>query len=89
MAKHQCAWLGQYMANVAMKANLKGGGTNHAANGVDKSLSNTLVLGADITHPGSGAFQGSPSTAALVGLREANRDDFRGVMHLQLAKQEV
>jgi eukaryotic translation initiation factor 2C len=81
--------LGQYMANVAMKANLKGGGTNHTAKGVDKWLSNTLVLGADVTHPGSGALQGSSSIAALVGSRGANGGKFRGVMQLQLVKQEV
>jgi eukaryotic translation initiation factor 2C len=81
--------LGQHMANVAMKTNLNGGGTNHTAKGVDKWLSNTLVLGADVTHPGSGALQGSSSIAALVGSRGANWGDFRGVMQLQLAKQEV
>jgi eukaryotic translation initiation factor 2C len=81
--------LGQYMANVAMKANLKGGGINHTAKGVDKWLSDTLVLGADVTHPGSGALQGSPSIAAIVGSRGPTGGSFRGKMKMQAARQEV
>jgi eukaryotic translation initiation factor 2C len=81
--------LGQYMANVAMKANLKGAGINHSAQGVQQWLTDTLVLGADVTHPGSGALQGSPSIAALVGSMEASGGRFLGNMKLQAAKQEV
>jgi eukaryotic translation initiation factor 2C len=81
--------LGQYMANVAMKANLKGAGINHSAPGVSNWLSNTLVIGADVTHPGSGALEGSPSVAAMVGSLEASGGRFRGKMELQPGKQEV
>ncbi|KAH7092064.1 ribonuclease H-like domain-containing protein [Paraphoma chrysanthemicola] len=56
----------QYMANVAMKANLKVAGLNHTALGVEDWLSNTLVLGSDLTHPGNGAVDNCPSTSALM-----------------------
>lgn len=83
------AALSQYMANVAMKANLKGAGINHSAPGVEQWLSKTLILGADVTHPGSGALDGSPSIAAIVGSLEASGGRFRGRVQLQAGKQEV
>ncbi|KAI4672821.1 uncharacterized protein J4E78_001324 [Alternaria triticimaculans] len=73
----------QYMANVAMKANLKVQGINHNVVGVNQWFENTLVLGADITHPGSGAIETCPSIAAVVGSVESNAGRFRGVLHLQ------
>ncbi|CAN9434596.1 unnamed protein product [Alternaria alternata] len=81
--------LGQYMANVAMKENLKMAGINHSAQGVEEQLENTIVIGADVTHPGSGALQGTPSIAAIVSSLEANGGRFRGNMRLQSAKQEI
>ncbi|KAL1798359.1 hypothetical protein ACET3X_002396 [Alternaria dauci] len=81
--------IAQYMANVAMKANLKMAGINHSAAGVDTWLDKTLVLGADCTHPGSGALKGSPSVAAVVGSLEANGGRFRGKLKLHPGKQEI
>ena len=81
--------IAQYMANIAMKANLKMAGINHSTPGLDKDLSNTLILGADCTHPGSGALAGSPSVAAVVGSLEANGGRFRGKLKLQRPKEEV
>ncbi|KAG9194153.1 hypothetical protein G6011_04188 [Alternaria panax] len=79
----------QYMANVAMKANLKMAGINHSAPGIETWLNKTLVLGADCTHPGSGALKGSPSVAAVVGSLDANGGRFRGKLKLQPGKQEI
>lgn len=73
----------QYMANVAMKANLKVSGINHTASGVSDVLADILVIGADITHPGSGAIENCPSIAAVVGSVEKNGGLFRGEMSLQ------
>lgn len=56
----------QYMANVAMKANLKAAGINHSATGVSNWLKNTLVLGADLTHAGNSAIDNCPSISAVV-----------------------
>ncbi|KAI4615118.1 hypothetical protein J4E83_006842 [Alternaria metachromatica] len=81
--------IAQYMANIAMKANLKMAGINHSTPGLDKDLSNTLILGADCTHPGSGALAGSPSVAAVVGSLEANGGRFRGKLKLQRPKEEI
>lgn len=79
----------QYMANIAMKANLKMAGTNHSSPGIETWMKNTLVLGADCTHPGSAALLGSPSVAAVVGSLEANGGRLRGKLKLQKGKQEV
>ncbi|KAF2643954.1 Piwi-domain-containing protein [Massarina eburnea CBS 473.64] len=80
----------QYTANVAMKANLKMIGINHSAQQLFKQfLENTLILGADLTHPGSGAVMGSPSIAAVVGSVEANVGRFRGIMRLQRMQDTI
>lgn len=89
MVQHGKGVSPQYMANIAMKANLKMAGQNHSAQGVNAWLQDTLVLGADVTHPGSGALEGTPSIAAVVGSIEANGGRFQGIMCLQAAKQEV
>jgi eukaryotic translation initiation factor 2C len=73
----------QYMANVAMKANLKMRGLNHTVRGVDKQIQHTLILGADITHPGAGAVDACPSIAAVVGSVEDHTGRFRGELSLQ------
>ncbi|KAJ2997992.1 hypothetical protein HDV02_004994 [Globomyces sp. JEL0801] len=53
----------QYIVNVALKANIKIGGTT---NTVDRPLQSklTMYLGADVTHPAPGSM--SPSIAAVV-----------------------
>jgi eukaryotic translation initiation factor 2C len=73
----------QYMANLKMAGN------NHSAPGIDKWLKNTLVLGADCTHPGSGVLMGTPSIAAVVGSLEADGGRFCSNFQLQKPKQEV
>ncbi|KAF2024624.1 stem cell self-renewal protein Piwi, partial [Setomelanomma holmii] len=79
----------QYMANVAMKVNLKGAGINHTTQGVANWMGDTLVLGADVTHPGSSALAGSPSITAMVGSMEASGGRFTGNMQMQQAKTEI
>jgi eukaryotic translation initiation factor 2C len=77
----------QYMANIMMKANLKFGGSNHTVHfdnsDIKANLQGTLVLGADVTHPGSGSLVGCPSIAAVVGSIDSNAAKFRGSMKLQ------
>ncbi|KAF2798180.1 Piwi-domain-containing protein [Melanomma pulvis-pyrius CBS 109.77] len=78
-----------YLGNVIMKINLKTGGRNHTAansKGQDKievMLKDTLVLGADVTHPGPGSLSGCPSIAAVVGSVDAAGGKFLGSMRLQ------
>jgi eukaryotic translation initiation factor 2C len=79
--------LNQYIGNIMMKANLKMGGINHLAESRDGNigrwLSNTLVLGADVTHPSNGALLGCPSVAALVGSVESTGGRFLDSLSLQ------
>jgi eukaryotic translation initiation factor 2C len=80
----------QYMANIMMKANLKWGGGNHTVqlakepkSKIQVILKDTLVLGADLTHPGPGSLVGCPSIAAVVGSVDSAATTFRGSMRLQ------
>jgi eukaryotic translation initiation factor 2C len=74
----------QYMGNIAMKANLKKGGVNHATTLVQDVAKNTLVLGADVTHPSPGALPGAPSIAAVVGSLGETGGKFVGELSLQI-----
>ena len=60
----------QYLANVAMKINLKLGGANQwlgAGAGSQGILAKpTMFVGIDVTHPGAASQGGSPSIAAVV-----------------------
>lgn len=78
----------QYMANVAMKANLKVCGVNHTVTGIDSLLKRTLVLGADLTHPGNGAVDGCPSISGVVSSVEGTGGWFLGQSYLQ-PKSEI
>jgi eukaryotic translation initiation factor 2C len=79
--------LDEVVGNIMMKVNLKMGGINHSAlsslGNIDKWLKDTLVLGADVTHPSSGALPGSPSVAAVVGSVESTGGCFLGDPRLQ------
>lgn len=59
----------QYHANVALKINLKLGGTNHLLSDADIGIitnSKTMVIGLDVTHPSPGSGDAAPSIAAMV-----------------------
>ncbi|KAF1972564.1 stem cell self-renewal protein Piwi [Bimuria novae-zelandiae CBS 107.79] len=58
-------------------------GTNHSALGVDKWLSNTLILEADVMHSRPGALFGTPSIAAIVGSTNRLGGTFLGSLRLQ------
>jgi eukaryotic translation initiation factor 2C len=95
--------LSQYFANVMMKVNLKQGGRNHTVcdetpgeGTIRHSLFNNpparsvMVLGSDVTHPGSSSLIGCPSIAALVGSVDLDGGKFLGSMRLQeKSKKEV
>jgi hypothetical protein len=46
-------------------------------------MQNTLVLGADLSHPGPGAIQGCPSIAAIFASVDDDGGKFLGSMRLQ------
>ncbi|KAH7092068.1 Piwi domain-containing protein [Paraphoma chrysanthemicola] len=73
----------KYWANVMMKVNLKTGGVNHTVAGIADVMKDTLVLGADVTHPGRGSLFGTPSIAAVVGSVDQTGGKFLGSLRLQ------
>jgi eukaryotic translation initiation factor 2C len=85
----------QYLGNVMMKANLKCEGINHSAGGaiIDGNtnyktamtdvIRETMVLGADVTHPSLNSVEGCPSIAAIVGSVDDYGGKFLGSMRLQ------
>ncbi|KAL5450265.1 hypothetical protein PMIN07_001265 [Paraphaeosphaeria minitans] len=77
--------IGEKMGNIMLKMNLKLGGINHTIEGglVQGTFADTLVLGADVTHPGPTSIPGCPSVAAFVGSVDAHAGRFLGSMRLQ------
>ncbi|KOC07290.1 piwil3 protein [Aspergillus flavus AF70] len=72
--------LDQYMRNVAMKFNLKLGGTNHVVDNLRLSIINedkTMIVGLDVTHP-TGSSQVSSATAPSVPAMVASIDKTLG-----------
>lgn len=89
-----------YMAGVALKLNLKLGNWNWEACGdlgeIRNYIShrvgarlNTLILGADVTHPGPNSVEGCPSVAAVVGNVDLVCGRMPGSMRYQLGRVEM
>ena len=77
----------QYMANVALKFNLKMGGRNHrvVSDGLKLVDENkTMFLGIDVTHPSPGSSSKAPSVASMV----ANIDPFLSQWPAELRVQK-
>lgn len=58
-----------YCANLALKMNLKAGGTNRVLPNNKLGVNadgNTMVVGIDVTHPSRGSGDNIPSVAAMV-----------------------
>ena len=56
-----------YLANVALKVNLKLGGINHKLRNLSTIYEHTMVIGIDVTHPSPGQTKRTaPSVAAMV-----------------------
>jgi len=87
----------QVMSNLALKVNMKMGGDNHwldfahlnNAIGSANRAKNTMVCGADVTHPSSGTRVGCPSIACVVGSVDNYFMNYPGSMRLQAGRQEV
>ena len=81
----------QYFANVALKFNLKKGGTNQS---LDKSKlgivgeGNTMVVGIDVTHPSPGSATNAPSIASMVASTDGQLGQWPAVLRIQAARQE-
>jgi len=66
-----------------MKIILKGNGINHEIQALKSTFSNTMVIGADVTHPSPGCIPGCPSIAAVVGSIDESGGKYLGSMRLQ------
>lgn len=81
----------QYIANVALKINLKLGGINQVVEArnlhvVDKDT--TMVLGIDVTHPSPGSASNAPSVAAMVASVDKHLGQWPAVLRVQRGRQE-
>ncbi|KAK3711193.1 hypothetical protein LTR37_009786 [Vermiconidia calcicola] len=79
-----------YMRNIAMKLNLRCGNWNHRLRPADllPRHSDTIILGADVTHPGGGSLRFTPSIAAVVGSIDQHFARFLGSMRLNTSRKE-
>ena len=81
----------QYYANVALKFNLKSGGTNQL---LPKRLGflndgETMVVGIDVTHPAPKSMEGTPSIAAVVASIDEHFGQWPGSIRCQTSKKEM
>ncbi|KAK0898784.1 hypothetical protein LTR02_010003 [Friedmanniomyces endolithicus] len=91
-------WKAQTISNIALKYNLKsarGGRDNHHFDKEDIRIlrsadeqADTIVIGADVTHPGKGSAGATPSIAAVVGSADDQFMQFPGSMRLQRGSKE-
>jgi eukaryotic translation initiation factor 2C len=94
----------QHCANIGLKLNLKGDGQNHKVardnirelykpanklTPLEKVDCDTIVIGADVTHPLGHCAPACPSVAAVVGSVDNDFTKFPGSMRLQRSKTEV
>lgn len=82
----------QYMANNALKINLKLGGVNHnldqSSAGI-LSQGKTMVVGIDATHPSSTELENFPTVAAIVASTDGRLGQWPGDARIQTSKQEI
>ncbi|KAI0828161.1 Piwi domain-containing protein [Trametes gibbosa] len=82
----------QYFANVALKFNIKLGGVNHELGERNMAWLRrepTMLVGMDVTHPGSGTVRGTPSIAAVVGSVDKYMAQYPASLRLQESKKEM
>ncbi len=82
----------QYFSNVALKVNTKLGGHNHLLDDKDMKWlrqKRTMIIGADVTHPGPTSIDGTPSIAAVVASVDAHFVHYPASIRLQETKKEV
>jgi hypothetical protein len=85
----------RYAANVMLKVNLKMGGINTALMAPKNSLveillgPTTMIVGADVTHPGPGSMKDTDSIAAVVATYEETFSHYPASIRCQQSKQEM
>ncbi|KAG1880920.1 Piwi domain-containing protein [Suillus subluteus] len=82
----------QYFSNVALKLNTKLGGINHMLDAESMkwwTKAKTMVVGMDVTHPGPGSVEGTPSIAAVVASADSSFVQFPASLRCQETKKEM
>jgi eukaryotic translation initiation factor 2C len=72
-----------FVANNAMKVNSRMNGINHISDfeknlPMDVKMAETIIIGADVSHPGFGASPGTGSIAAMVGTMDPRGQLYAG-----------
>jgi eukaryotic translation initiation factor 2C len=81
----------QYMANVALKFNLKLGGTNQVIDNKNLGIidqNKTMVVGLDVTHPSPGSSANAPSVSAMVASIDNRLGQWPATLRIQRGRQE-
>ncbi|KAH7014059.1 ribonuclease H-like domain-containing protein, partial [Macrophomina phaseolina] len=82
----------QYLANVALKINLKLGGRNQFLDSSKLGIlseGKTMVVGIDVTHPSPGSSSNAPSVAAIVASIDKWLGQWPAELQVQNARQEM
>ncbi|KAG2753631.1 Piwi-domain-containing protein [Suillus brevipes Sb2] len=82
----------QYFSNVALKLNTKLGGINHVLDSDSLrwlTKAKTMIVGMDVTHPGPGSIEGTPSIAAVVASVDSSFVQFPASLRCQETKKEM
>ncbi|KAJ7612202.1 argonaute-like protein [Roridomyces roridus] len=77
----------QFWANIALKTNLKLGGTNVHVPLLSDPREPTIIMGADVMHPGAGSSR--PSFSAVVCSVDPQAAKYTATMRVQTSKQEL
>lgn len=73
----------------SLKVNFKLGGTNHEIVKGFGLLANTMIVGADVTHPGRASALSCPSIAGVVATISDAQQTYLASARLQEGMQEV
>ncbi|KAI9762388.1 MAG: hypothetical protein M1835_008038 [Candelina submexicana] len=80
-----------YLANIALKWNLKKGGVNQTIppDKIGILLKKTIVIGIDVTHPGPGAKEAAPSIAGVVASIDSQYGQWPASVRIQQGRKEM
>ncbi|KXX76832.1 Protein argonaute 5 [Madurella mycetomatis] len=90
LAKERCQ--DQFLANVALKLNLKLGGNNQLVDSARLGIVNedkTMIVGIDVTHPSPSSRLHAPSIAGMVASIDKWLGQWPAVLRVQQARQEM
>ncbi|KAH0537578.1 hypothetical protein FGG08_005644 [Glutinoglossum americanum] len=82
----------QYMANVALKVNLKMGGANQTLSPTNLGIvrdGKTMIVGIDVTHPSPGSMPGAPSIAGVVASIDNVLSQWPASLRIQKGRKEM